>query len=235
MTWATLKSKILDYLEDSDFTDQSVDFFNMGIKKLERMHDFEHMRVRYEYSLADGDYVFDNPVPNYKKLISVHLYDSTGQRTEPLDRKTKEEALAIYPDLTDNKGMPTIISRVPKLETSLTPDAVPTDRFLLRPTCDDSYTAEIEAYQYSPDIDESTYTSNWWTENAWDVGLYAALVESVSFTGNKEMRGIWQEALAAAVLPLQDAERQEFFSGSMQAKAVYETGSSRYFDIDTLT
>lgn len=293
MLWATLKAKIADWTNRNDLTTQNVDFFNMGVRELERMHDFRHMRVRYEHTLSDDDYSFTNPIPNYKKLINVHLYNSNGFRYAPLDIVPASYATKRYPNYTDTKGRPEMISLITAVETDYTDDVVylnlsdlamtaggttltsatggftaamvgkfiqiisgtnfkigsyyisartdtntvtidrdattgsngsvgvgyiicPTETWLLRPTCNASYTLELNAYQYTPLIDESTHLSNWWTQNAWDIGLYAALVEYVKFSGDTTNLAIWAATLKEKLAFLIASENDEEISGSYQ-------------------
>jgi len=215
MTLAQLITELEAYLDRTDISDaQFYNFINLGIKMLERKYNFKHMKVRYEQSLSDGDYAFNNPITNYKELKNAHIIDSNGYRYPPLMRGTQEQITNLYPDYDDNKGRPLYIADITTVESSLTPDALPTSQWLVRPTADDSYTLEINAYQYSIALDGSTYTTNWWTQNAWEIALYITLREAETFGKNYAGAEYWDKRLREPLSDLIKSEIDEKISGS---------------------
>lgn len=217
MTFASLKTKVANYLDRSDLTSIIPDFINMAMHKLERKNNFRHMAVRTTTSLASGDYFITNPFPRYKELYNAHIVDSDGNRYPPLLRRSFDVAVNAYPNFTTNKGRPVAIAEYQTVEASLTTDAQPTFKFLLRPTCDASYTLDLGAYQYSPDLDDVTYTTNWWTENAWEILLYASLLEAEPYLQNDARIVTWKSLLDESLSDLIRAEAESSISGSYQS------------------
>lgn len=215
MDYATLQTTVADYLNRTDLTSVVPTFINAAIKKLERKYDFPHMAVHTQITYTSGTYVMDNPITNYKKLSSIWVIDSAGKYI-PLIRTTTADAISKYPNFTSDVGRPEYIAVASALETTLTPDIEPTLQLMLRPTPDGDYTIDIYAYQYSPALDGTTYTTNWWTENAWEVALYAALVESKPYLFDDQRIQIWSGFLQDALDALDKSDITEETSGSNQ-------------------
>lgn len=68
-------------------------------------------------------------------------------------------------------------------------------QLLIRPTSDAAYTLDFFGYQYSPDLDGAVYTANWWTQNAWEILLYAALLEAQTYIIGDERINTWKYKL----------------------------------------
>lgn len=217
MTFASLKTKVAGYLDRTDLTSIIPDFINMAMHKLERKHNFRHMAVRTTTTLANNDYFITNPFPRYKELYNAHIIDSDGNRYPPLLRRSLDVAVNAYPNFTSDKGRPIIIAEYQTVETNLTPDAQPTFKFLLRPTCDAAYTLDWGVYQYSPDLDDTTYTTNWWTDNAWEILLYASLLEAEPYLQNDARMATWAAMLQSALGDLITSEKESSISGSYQS------------------
>jgi len=192
------------------------DFIRSAIKKLERQYNFRHMKVNITGSLASAGYTVAATVTDYKRLIAAFcLNATTGYRWE-LEKTSIRKALNAYPDYTDDTGPPKFICEVPTAETDLTPDISPTPIWLFRPTADQAYTIELWAYQYTPVLDGARYTTNWWTQNAWEVILYGACLEAETFLINDSRIGLWKALYEEAVKKLIETEIDEEFMGSPQ-------------------
>ncbi len=218
MTFVELKAKVIDYLNRADIAAAlQGELINMAMHKIERKNNFRHMKCRTTLSLTNGNHTYSNPVSNYKEIITAHIIDSDGLRYQPLDRKFFADAISRYPDLTNDKSRPTIIAEVPTAETAnLSPDAAPTHQWIFRPTPDESYTCDIQAYQYSPDL-SATITTNWWTQNAWEILLYGALVEAEMYLVNDARMPMWKDNLKEALNDMFNAEKIESIAGSPQS------------------
>jgi len=179
-----------------------------------RVSDFDHMKVRTQIPIVFGNYAINNPFPNYKELINAHLIDSAGHNYPELVRMEYNEAMYLYPYLASSHSRPLIISRIPSSETDLSPDIFPTLQFLLRPSCDTNYTLDIQAYQYSPDLDGVIYSTDWWTLNAPEILLLGALVEAAPYLKEDERIVLWEKKLGEALAGLAGSQRQEKYSGS---------------------
>lgn len=215
MTLAQLVTEINAWMNRSDVTDAQIyNFINSFIRKIEMANNFKHMQVKYEKSLSEDDYVFTNPITNYKALVDLPwIYDSNGYKSRVV-RKDYNYAMSRYPDLTNSKGRPVYISDTVAAESSLSPDIAPTRQLILRPTCDTSYTLEINAFQYSPALDGSTYTTNWWTANAWDFILFGALGMAALFLRD------------ADAYKMCKAEAKEYFDLQVSAEVLEEISAS---------
>lgn len=175
---------------------------------------FEHMRVNTTVAIEEDDYEFDNPFTNYKELISCMLINSDGRTYPPLKVVDRPSAMRLYPNLTDDVGRPRMISSIPVTEATLTPDISPTFKFLLRPTSDDDYTADLDAYQYSPLLDGVIYTQNWWTLYQPDILLYGALMRASAFFKDDSRVPLWDSIHKRKLTALVMAEKSKQFAGS---------------------
>lgn len=214
MTLAQLVTEIKAWLDRTDISDAQIyTFINSSIRTMEELYDFKHMRVKYEHSLSEDDYVFSNPLTNYKKLDNaLFIYDSNGYKF-PITRVFYDYAIKRYPDLTNNIGRPVYLCRTVAAESSLSPDISPTDQWMVRPTCDTSYTLEFNGLQYSPELDGSTYTTNWWTANAWNLIRFAALEEAALFIGDAAIASAWANKKNELFISKMNSEILEEVSG----------------------
>jgi hypothetical protein len=73
---------------------------------------------------------------------------------------------------------------------------------------------DIQAYQYSPALDGVIYSNNWLTDNAPDVLLYGALVESGLFFGVDQQTSDWKARWEEAVWTMYASQQKAVYSGS---------------------
>ena len=172
--------------------------------------DFQHMLVRATISLHYGDDTVVLPFPNFKAFLDegVNITDTAGITT----RLEKEDTLPV--GVTPLIVRPRQISERILAETVFTPDGYPGTEFGLWPTCEQDYTLDVQAYQYSPVLDGVIYSRNWLTDYAPDVLLFGALKESGLYFGMdaqvKEWEARWQEA----VWTLYASQQKAVYSGS---------------------
>lgn len=226
MTLAEMITEIKNMLDRADLSDaQITNFLVAGIRQLERKHNYRHMHVYTDHTLAAGDYAFNNPIPKYKTLITMRIRNSDGYRYSPFKRMDKKDALSFYPDLTNNTGRPYIVSLISEVETEgdLGTDAIPTEQWLIRPTSDDAYTLEIEAYQYSG------ITENWWYINEWNIALHAALIAAEKYLMNDNRLSVWKMELQEMMDDLTNSQVYESLSGSYLKRGGHK---KRNYDID---
>jgi hypothetical protein len=200
----------------------ALQLINKAQKKLERgvvvtfkgsqrtIMDFQHMKVRVQITLNENDSTVILPFPNYKDFVDngINITDSSGTTT-PLE---KDDALPI--GLNPLTSRPLRIMRIPSIETVFTSDGAPAMMFQVWPTCDQTYTLDVQAYQYSPDLDGVIYQSNWLTDNASDVLLFGALVESGLYFGTDPQSKEWENRWNEAVWTLSASQSKEVYSGS---------------------
>ena len=188
--------------------ERGVTIIRHGIQRT--ISDFDHMQVRATVSLSQGDSSVVLPFPNFKAFQDngINITDNNGI-TYPVER---EDSLPI--GFNPIQVRPVKISRRITTETVFTSDGYPGMSFSLWPTCDQSYTLDIQAFQYSPAIDGVIYQRNWLTDNAFDILLFGALVESALLFGadaqSKEWDARWQEA----VWTLHSSQEKAKISGS---------------------
>lgn len=233
MTYAELQTLVAEYLQRTDLTSNIPAFINHAMHSLERRHNWEHMKILHQYDIVANDYLVDNTIPRFKELISASLIDSSGFRYKPLMKVMYEYATSKYPNFTSNIGRPLSISDVPAVEASLTTDAQPDEKWLLRPSSDASYTMEVFAYQSSPDLDGVTYTSNWWTENAPELLLFASLKEAEPFLMNDSRIALWDTRMKEELSSLRTSQENKKISGRyLTIGSRNPNFGSRRYDID---
>jgi hypothetical protein len=200
----------------------SLSLINQAQKRLERgvtivrkgsrrtLMDFDYMMVRATVSLSPGDDVFILPFPNFKDFTDqgINVTDSSGLTT----RLEKEDILSS--GISDFQGRPCKVSRRIVQETVFTTDGFPGMEFSVWPKCDQAYTLDIQAYQYSPDLDGVIYSSNWLTENAPDILLFGALSESGMYFGTDPQTKEWEARWQEAVWTLYASQEKSKYSGS---------------------
>jgi hypothetical protein len=172
--------------------------------------DFDHMLVRVQVSLNEGDSTVVLPFPNFKDFVDegINITDAAGVTT----RLDKEDTLPI--GVTPLEVRPTKISRRIITESVFTTDGFPGMEFVLWPTCDQAYTLDVQAYQYSPALDGVIYSRNWLTDNAPDILLFGALVESGLYFGADSQIKEWEARWLEAVWTLYAAQNKAKYSGS---------------------
>ena len=169
-TWATLKTAVADYLNRSDLTSQIELFIHMAQRKIERTHNFAYMENRTTKALVSGDYSWDIPT-RYKDMIALKII--WDDRKYPTRKMTPDEILSVHTHLTDDIGRPNRWVYLPS----------DSNKFWVRPTCDQAYTADITYYRYSAVLSTSN-TTNWLVTNAPELILYSALLEAEPFLHN---------------------------------------------------
>lgn len=171
--------------------------------------DFDHMKVRADVALVSGDTTVTIPFSNFKEFADngLTLQDASGITTQ----LTKDDNIPLGYSLQQR---PTKISRRPVTETTFTSDIAPTVGFKIWPMCDQSYTLNVIAYQYSPDLDGVIYSTNWLTQNAPDILLFGALVEGAAYFQADERMSNWETRWREAVWTLYSSQQKERFNGA---------------------
>lgn len=85
------------------------------------------------------------------------------------------------------------------------------EHWLVQPTPDIAYPYKIPYYAILTQLDNTTQT-NWLTENAPDLLLYASLMEAIPFVKTDERIPVWQGMYQAAKNALQLQEREGLFT-----------------------
>ncbi len=192
-----MKALIANYLSRDDIGSVSGIFINLAQKRIEREHNWKCMEKRQTTSTSDA---YISIPPRFKEHKSLMIFE--GGRYYSLMKTSYDHALSVYPLESDNRGMPLIFATVQA-----------TNEFLVRPTPDKVYNYDLYYYQYTAELTEDTDT-NWWTDVAWDVLLYASLGESAPYLMADERLITWKALYDVAVARLKSVERAEEFSGA---------------------
>jgi hypothetical protein len=171
--------------------------------------DFEHMLARAQTTINQGDSTVTLPFPDYKD------FDNDGIKITDASSVTYSmEKRDVLPLGLVFQSRPTLISRMPPIETVFTPDGFPAKEFDIWPQADQAYTLDIIVYQYSPSLDGVLYQSNWLTVNAPDVLLFGGLIEYASYYPGDARADEWKARWNDAVWTLYAAQSKEKYSGS---------------------
>lgn len=199
----------------------AVNLINKAMRNMERgmtviinknpvkISNWDHMRVRATVTLSQGDSSFTMPIPNYKEFISARLTDTFGFTYPRLKKMDKQHI-----GLTSLQARPREIARMPNIEATFAIDVEPTFQYDIWPVCDQTYSMDVQAYQYSPTLDNVIYTSNWWTEYAPEVLLFGALAESAPYLNDDSRTAVWQAKHHEGLAALWSAQNEEKYAGA---------------------
>ncbi len=210
MTFGQLKSKVLAYLNRTDLIDIVGDFINIAMRKLEKDNsafgNWKCMEKRKQ-TVTNEQYI---SIPTgYKEPIWFSVIENNLYY--PIKKVSQLDILENVYDSTQ-KGRPLYYATI-----------YATQEFLLIPAPDKEYTFELYYYGYTPDLVDDSDT-NWWTENAWEVLLYGALLEAEPYLYGDEKRIIlWKSMFDDVLTRLRKAEQAETYAGRQSVKNANST------------
>lgn len=170
-TFATLKIKVKSFLQHSNITnisgsDISGDLINMAMHTLEQRFNWKGMESRTSGNLTSSvDYI--TAPTRYKEMKCLIITENNRQKV--LAKKDYKDLFAVYYDGSNVKREPEAFCYSP-VDTKI----------IVRPYPDTTYAYELLTYNYSADLSADSDT-NYWLDNAWEVLLYAAIVEGGNF------------------------------------------------------
>lgn len=199
MTFTTLKQDVQRYLErgsslasDPIVFEQIPRLINLAERRISRELKVQGFINVVTLTLAAGQSVYDKP-DRWRDTVSFNIGTGSG-----------------------NAARKTIFTRDYEYVRNYWPDASETDEpvfyadydyehWLVAPTPDADYPAEILYYELPPLLDETTQT-NWITEFAPQLLLYGTLLEATPFLKNDDRIPTWQNMYdrAAAMLNGED-------------------------------
>lgn len=191
--YSELQTAIINRLHRSGLTALVPDFIALGEARI-----YRDLRVRcMETALSSAISAGVVALPTgYIELKHAYI---DGSPTRKLQRKTPEFIYTNYPTRSADR-CPVYISRE-------------ADNFIFGPYPDSAYTVKGIYYKRLPALSD-TNTTNWFTANAPDLLLFAALVEAADHTSNNAALMKWEGKYNQVKDRVQSENDGEEFSGS---------------------
>ena len=201
-TFGEIQTKVANWLNRTDLTDEIKDFINIAIRDIERspLCNFKYMKATATAAFVAGDYTLALPT-RYKELQVFYVLTTTSEYTR-LEKTSLEDALVRFPYLSQLKKIPLVIA---------TDDA--NSQFIIRPSCDVAYTYVYYYYVKSVELSADSDT-NWLTTNSWETVLYGALMQATPFLGDDPRIATWKTLFDRSLKQLKDSEIDEDWGGS---------------------
>lgn len=200
LQYSVLKANIASWLERDDLTSQLDIFVRAAMRKLERKHDFKHMEGMVSGSFTSGTSTLAILPARYKNNILFRV--SVNGQWELVKKDSLEYALNAYPDPTGDVGYARLFAY-----------DYANSQLLFRPTPDSNYSYEWYYRAYSAALSADADT-NWWTDNADEVLMFAALEEANLFIRNLDKAAVWKKKKEEALSDVMMVDIQERFSGA---------------------
>lgn len=199
MTYASLQADIASYINRSDLTAQIPQWIEFAEKRIRRDIKINGFEIFTTSTMSIGD----NEITRPARLLKVKFfYITVAGEYKPLRRRA-HDFIRAYSPLPSVTGEPVYYA-----------DWGP-DNFIVAPTPASAYPFYLAYYEELEALSVSN-TTNWLTENAPQLLLYAALLEAAPFLDNDPRLVVWQkeyEKYAAAVQTESDDFRTDEFSG----------------------
>lgn len=177
MTLSEIRTKVLDWINNSSITDSTVnDAINFAIKTIEGLYDWTCMETWMYTDTADDRIT----MPSVKTVIWLAIKESD-----------------IFYPLTQYSNISTFFKNYPTDSVTGRPEAFcllrATDEIIVRPYPDKTYTYNIYFYKYSAELNSDT-DENYWTKNKWDLVLWGALINLAGYAEGLTPRvDVWKE------------------------------------------
>jgi len=185
MTFDSLKQDVQRYLErgnslatDPYVYEQIPSLINNAERRCATELKIEGFINVVNTTLVAGQSVYAKP-DRWKRTVSIQIGAGAGYNTStPVFPRAYEYLRVFWPDATQ-MGQPVFYAEYDY------------NHWLISPTPDDAYPTEIIFYQQPPLLDEGNQT-NWLTDYAPRLLLYATLLETEPFLKNDERIAVWQ-------------------------------------------
>ena len=196
MTFTSLQNDVRSYLERgaSAVTDPLVyvqipSLINFAERRISRDLKIQGFQVAVVTTLQAGVAVLAKP-DRWRDTISMNIGTGTGNNTrQQLFTRSYEYVRSYWPDETQ------VAEPVFYADYNYT-------NWIIAPTPDEAYPIEILYYELPVLLDENTQT-NWLTQYAPNLLLYATLLEATPFLKNDERIPVWQAMYSSAAQALQ--------------------------------
>lgn len=193
-TYDELVTAVGSWIKRSDLTTSIPDFIRMGELRIYRDLRVRAMETTLNSAIASGVVA----VPS-GYVAMKHAYID-GTPVQKLQRKDAEWVYQNYP-VRSASGQPKFFARE-------------ADNFIFGPYPDDGYTVKGIYYKRLTALGTSNQT-NWFTENAPDLLLWAALVEAEPFVMNDARTALWAGKYETTKERIQREDDAEDSSGSV--------------------
>lgn len=192
--YSELKTAAANWLHRSDLTSYIPDFITFGEAQIYRDLRIRAMETSLNTSISAG--VLSVP-SGYLEMKFIYADSSPVQK---LTRKDAEWIYTNYPTRSSDAS-PKFFAREG-------------DNFIFGPYPDSGYTVKGIYYKKLDALSDSN-TSNWFTTNAPDLLLYAALIAAEPFIKNDARLPTWKAMYDVIKNSVQDTDDREEFSGSV--------------------
>lgn len=198
MTFNSLKSDMVAYLErgssvDTTVYDQLPKLINNAERRIAREAKVLGFKVPVTGTLQAGQSVVEKP-ERWRSTVSINFGTGAGNETRnPLFARSYEYCRSYWPN-DSQTGVPKFYADYDY------------SHWLVAPTPDADYPFEVVFHQLPQLLDDGNQT-NWITQYAPDVLLYAALLEATPFLKNDERIPVWEGMYSRALAAL-NAEDQ---------------------------
>lgn len=199
MTFTSLKEDVRRYLErgatlatDPTVYEQIPRLINLAERRIARELKIQGFINVVTGTLSVGQSVYDKP-DRWRDTVSINIGTGNQNNTRKIVFGRSYEYIRSYWPDSGATGTPRFYADYDY------------SHWLLAPTPDAAYPFEIVYYELPPLLDDSVQT-NWITEYAPQLILYATLVEATPFLKNDERIQVWQDMYdrAAAMLNGED-------------------------------
>lgn len=191
--YSELQTAVANWLNRSDLTSYVPDLIMLGERKIYRKLRIRAMETVLSSAISSG--VVSVPA-TYVELKSARI---DGTPVSRLTRTSVDHVYECYP-VRSSQGRPSLIAREGA-------------NFIFGPYPDSAYTVKGIYYARLTALSVSN-TTNWFTDNAPDLLLWAALAEAEVFLKNDERTALWEAKFQAAAKDVQDEDDRENASGS---------------------
>jgi hypothetical protein len=196
-TFTQLSTSVSNWLHRADLTAVVEDFIMAGEWKINRLLRIRAMEADLSVAISSGVAALPS---DYVQLKYAYI---DGTPTQPLQRKTAQWIGENYPTRSSS-GKPLYIGRQGS-------------NFVFGPYPDSAYTVAGVYYTRLDPLSGANET-NWFTANAPDLLLYAALCEAAPYLKNDIRIAVWQAKFTEALGQVQgEADREELAGGALVA------------------
>jgi len=206
-TFSSLKEDVRRYLErgftlasDEIVYEQLPRLINLAERRIARELKVEGLISVISSTMQAGLAVYPKP-DRWRTTVSFNFgTGDQGNEYNQLFARTYEYVRSYWPDRTQT-GVPLFYAEYDY------------NNWIVAPTPDAAYPFEVLVYQLLPLLDDANQT-NWLTEYAPQVLLYATLLEATPFLKNDERIQVWQQMYDRAAQSLNGEDLQKILDRS---------------------